>query len=149
MTCGLMFVFFIFVGCRPTAASGSPCCVRVVYEFVPWILMRLAVSASMVAFLFRSATTKAFIPSTRVCIRRNRSVMHAVRKYHSVAPIVRKAKIISLSNPDDDANSRLHHGTLPEGTSLLAIGTKLKEFDIEKLQKEQPNVIFVSHPKVW
>jgi hypothetical protein len=71
-----------------------------------------------------------------------------VRNYHSVAPIVRKAKIISLSNPDDDANARLHHGTLPEGTCLLAIGTKLEEFDMEELQKEQPNVIFVSHPKV-
>jgi hypothetical protein len=114
--------------------------------------MRLVVSVSMVAFLLRRATTKAFIPSTRVCIRNNnnRSIMHshAVRNYHSVAPIVREAKIISLSNPDDDANSRLHHGTLPEGTCLLAIGTKLEEFDIEKLQKEQPNVIFVSHPKV-
>jgi hypothetical protein len=102
----------------------------------------------MVAFLLRGAVTKAFVASSRVCIRNNRSMVQAVRTYQSVAPIVRKAKIISLSDPDDDANSRLHHGALPEGTCLLAIGTKLEEFDIETLQKEEPNVIFVSHPKV-
>ena len=63
-------------------------------------------------------------------------------------PIVKKAKIVSLSNRDDPANAPLHTGTLPEGSSLLAIGCSIEDFDIPTLQQEQPNVLFVSHPQV-
>lgn len=61
-------------------------------------------------------------------------------------PIIREAKIVSLSDPHDDANSALHNGELPAGARLLQIGTKFDEFDIDALQKEEPNVIFCSHP---
>lgn len=117
--------------------------------------MRLVVCLSMVAIFLRS--TKAFIvsPTTR---RIRTSIMvldDSVLKYWNQSnrrnyqtAITREAKIISLSSPDDDANSRLHHGSLPEGATLLAIGTKLDDFDLDELTKAQPNVIFVSHPKV-
>lgn len=61
-------------------------------------------------------------------------------------PVCREAKIISLSNPDDPANNLLYKGDLPEGSSLLAIGTNVDEFDMTKLKEEKPNVLFVSHP---
>lgn len=68
------------------------------------------------------------------------------RNYQTDAPIIKDAKIISLSDPNDDANSALHCGRLPEGASLLQIGTCLQDFDMDALQKEKPNVCFVSHP---
>lgn len=61
-------------------------------------------------------------------------------------PIIREAKIVSLSDPYDDANSALHDGELPIGARLLAVGTNMDEFDIDALRKEEPNVLFVSHP---
>lgn len=61
-------------------------------------------------------------------------------------PIIREAKIVSLSDPNDDANSALHKGKLPAGAALLAVGTKFDEFDIEALRKDEPNVLFCSHP---
>jgi len=56
--------------------------------------------------------------------------------------IVRTAKIISLTGPNDDANSSLHNGPLPNGATLLGIGGSLEDFDVEKLKTEKPNVIF-------
>jgi phosphoglycerate dehydrogenase-like enzyme len=61
-------------------------------------------------------------------------------------PIIREAKIVSLSDPDDDANSALHKRELPIGARLLQIGTKFDDFDMEALKREEPNVIFCSHP---
>jgi len=55
-----------------------------------------------------------------------------------------EAKIISLSDPNDDANRALHHGNLSVGAKLLGVGTKLEDFDLDLLKKEQPNVVFVS-----
>jgi len=60
--------------------------------------------------------------------------------------LVKNAKILSLSNEKDPSNDPLHKGDLPEGSSLLAIGSKMEEFDIPALQEEKPNVLFVSHP---
>eukprot|EP00547_Thalassionema_nitzschioides_P003308 CAMPEP_0194220072 /NCGR_PEP_ID=MMETSP0156-20130528/27391_1 /TAXON_ID=33649 /ORGANISM="Thalassionema nitzschioides, Strain L26-B" /LENGTH=355 /DNA_ID=CAMNT_0038949947 /DNA_START=75 /DNA_END=1142 /DNA_ORIENTATION=- len=60
--------------------------------------------------------------------------------------ISRAAKVISLSSADDPANCPLHKGVLPEGSSLLAIGTTVDEFDITALKVHKPNVLFVSHP---
>ena len=61
-------------------------------------------------------------------------------------PIVKEAKILSLSVHDDPANDLLHKGDLPEGSSLLAIGGTMDDFDIPHLQQLKPNVLFVSHP---
>jgi len=62
--------------------------------------------------------------------------------------IIREARIISLSDPYDDANEALHCGEeLPAGAKLLEIGTKTNDFDMDALQKQEPNVIFVSHPQ--
>jgi hypothetical protein len=62
--------------------------------------------------------------------------------------VCKQAKIISLSDAGDPANAPLHKGDLPDGASLLAVGTTVEEFDISKLQEEKPNVLFVSHPLV-
>ena len=70
------------------------------------------------------------------------------RSFAPDKPIVKQARILSLSNSEDPANAALHKGNLPEGSKLLAIGTKIEEFDLESLKKEEPNAIFVSHPKV-
>jgi len=66
--------------------------------------------------------------------------------YDSSKAIVKPARIVSLSDGKDDANRALHEGKLPEGASLLAVGASLEQFDVEVLRKQQPNVIFVSHP---
>lgn len=62
--------------------------------------------------------------------------------------VLKEARILSLSDPNDDANKALHSGELPEGATLLAVGTSFEEFDIESLKAQKPNVIFVSHPLV-
>ena len=73
---------------------------------------------------------------------RSKKVSNETRK------IVKEARILNLSDPDDNANSELHSNNLPEGARLLASGTSFADFDIESLSQKQPNVIFVSHPKV-
>jgi hypothetical protein len=70
------------------------------------------------------------------------------QNYTSNAPIVKHAKIISLSDVKDDANAAVNHGELPQGASLLAIGGSMDDFDIEDLKQQEPNVVFVAHPKV-
>jgi len=60
--------------------------------------------------------------------------------------VVKPARILSLSDVTDDANTGVNSGVLPEGASLLAIGATMDDFDVERLRKEEPNVIFVSHP---
>jgi hypothetical protein len=63
--------------------------------------------------------------------------------------IVQEARIISLSDPEDVANAKLHSaapgggGSLPSGASLVAIGTKLQDFQ-HLSENDQPNVLFVS-----
>ncbi|KAG7354973.1 2-hydroxyacid dehydrogenase [Nitzschia inconspicua] len=54
----------------------------------------------------------------------------------------REAKILSLSGPDDDANTALHKGSLPMGAKLLGIGESLQDFD--SYRDSKPNVLFVS-----
>lgn len=60
--------------------------------------------------------------------------------------ISKEAKILSLSDPDDEANHALHsHEKLPLGSTLLGIGTQLKDFDyLRNNPHKQPNVLFVS-----
>lgn len=56
--------------------------------------------------------------------------------------VVREAKILSLSDPSDEANVALHEGQLPLGSRLLGIGATLQDFD--HVREEKPNVVFVS-----
>jgi phosphoglycerate dehydrogenase-like enzyme len=69
------------------------------------------------------------------------------QNYTSNAPIVKHAKIISLSDVNDDANAAVNHGELPQGASLLAIGGSMDDFDVADLKQQEPNVVFVAHPK--
>ena len=57
--------------------------------------------------------------------------------------IQREAKILSLSDPNDDANTALHRGALPLGASLLGVGTSLKDFEGMR-DSAKPNVLYVS-----
>jgi hypothetical protein len=63
----------------------------------------------------------------------------------TTAVVTRPARILSLSSADNPAILPLHQGDLPEGADLLAIGTKLEEFDVETLKLQKPNVVFVGH----
>lgn len=59
--------------------------------------------------------------------------------------IVTEAKIVSLSAPDDPANTALHTGRLPLGATLLGVGTTVDEVKAAiGRQQQQPNVLFVS-----
>ena len=60
--------------------------------------------------------------------------------------VKKEARILSLSDPGDDNNDSLHRGELPEGARFLAIGSTFEDFNVDDLRKEDPNVIFVSHP---
>jgi len=77
-------------------------------------------------------------------------------QYNIEAPIVQSARIISVSDIHDPANDVLHrlrqqqednHGT---SVQLVAVGGNggIDDFDIQALQQIQPNIIFMSHPKV-
>lgn len=70
------------------------------------------------------------------------------QNFQKDAPIVKEARILSLSDAEDPANAPLHKGEMPKGAKLLAIGAKLEEFDIPNLKPQEPNVLFVSHPQV-
>jgi len=61
--------------------------------------------------------------------------------------IVKEAKILNLSDPDDEANEALFD-RLPFGATILKTGTKLTDF--EDIGSQEPNVVFVSPscPKV-
>lgn len=61
-------------------------------------------------------------------------------------PIIKEARIIALSDPNDSHNAPLYHGPLPEGARLLKIGSHLDDFNESSIIEQQPNVIFVSHP---
>ena len=72
----------------------------------------------------------------------------APREYPTSAPIVEEARIVSLSDVNDDANDVLNKGILPEGASLVAVGGCMNDFNLDELKMVEPNVIFVSHPMV-
>lgn len=58
--------------------------------------------------------------------------------------IQREAKILSLSDPNDAANTALHSGELPLGSRLLGVGTSLGDFELVRNGDVKPNVLFVS-----
>jgi phosphoglycerate dehydrogenase-like enzyme len=66
-------------------------------------------------------------------------------------PIVKRAKIISLADPNDKANEPLHkllklqnENDDDEGFELLQIGTCLGDFDVPALNDAKANVVFVA-----
>lgn len=61
--------------------------------------------------------------------------------------ITKEARILALCDPNDAYNKPLYNGPLPDGSKLLAIGSTLADFDNESIIDQNPNVIFVSHPK--
>jgi len=61
--------------------------------------------------------------------------------------IVKEARIVCLSDPDDKDNLPLYEGDLPEGSAILKIGATMSDFDIDALREAEPNVLFVSHAK--
>ncbi|KAL3802058.1 hypothetical protein HJC23_010814 [Cyclotella cryptica] len=60
--------------------------------------------------------------------------------------IIREARIIALSDPNDAYNLPLYNGPLPEGSKLLAVGSSVEDFDKDEIIDQKPNVMFVSHP---
>jgi phosphoglycerate dehydrogenase-like enzyme len=66
----------------------------------------------------------------------------------SNAPILQSARILSLSHHDDPNNVSLHEGPLPEGATVVGVGSTLAELgDLEQLKVSPcgpPNVVFVS-----
>ena len=60
--------------------------------------------------------------------------------------VIKEARIIALSDPNDAHNEPLYKGDLPGGSSLLAVGATVADFDKEEIIAQKPNVIFVSHP---
>ena len=64
------------------------------------------------------------------------------------APLVKNAKIISLTDINDKSNDLVNNGakTLPDGAELVAVGGSVEDFDVEMLRERGANVIFVSHP---
>jgi len=79
-------------------------------------------------------------------------------QYLVSSPIIKEAKIICLSDPNDGSNSMIYSydaeqgkcvssPCLPQGVEVIAVGTQIDDFDVEKLKGEKPNVIFCSHAK--
>jgi hypothetical protein len=115
------------------------------------LVVSTAVSkSSSRSFVALAATTPTGTTSTSSTTPQfwNREESTPRRTFASQQPVVKHAKIVSLSLADDPANSPLHQGVLPEGSSLLAIGTNIAELDLERLKQEEPNVLFVSHAQV-
>jgi len=75
----------------------------------------------------------------------NRETSQPTSKFEG--PITKEARILALCDPSDAYNKPLYDGPLPEGSKLLAVGSSLADFDQESIIDQDPNVIFVSHPK--
>lgn len=61
-------------------------------------------------------------------------------------PVVREARILALCDPDDVHNEPLYAGPLPDGATLVQVGTSLDDFAAASVADREPNVVFVSHP---
>ena len=67
------------------------------------------------------------------------------KAYSTSQPITQQARIICVADPHDDSNQRIYDGDLPEGATVLAVGSHMRDFDIKDLRGQNPNVIFCSH----
>jgi len=67
--------------------------------------------------------------------------------FDKLSPVVKEARIISLTDSSDDANNPINTGSLPKGSKVLAIGGSVEELDVNMLREKEANVVFVSHPK--
>jgi phosphoglycerate dehydrogenase-like enzyme len=67
---------------------------------------------------------------------------YASRSFPTDTPITKEARIVALATPGDPSNAPLDN--LPAGARVLAIGRTLEELDLEMLQGEKANVIYVS-----
>ena len=116
---------------------------------VSGLLLRTPSSLAFQSFSFssrRSFLAMASSDAPSIYWNREESTRNAFSS--SNKPVTKPARIISLSDPNDDANDPFHKAaSLPEGATLLKIGGFIKELDLEFLKSQEPNVIFVSHPK--
>ena len=67
----------------------------------------------------------------------------APKSFSDTSPIIKEARIVIIAFSEDDANKRLYNNDLPEGASVVAVGSHLSDFDLEKLKTLKPNVIFI------
>jgi phosphoglycerate dehydrogenase-like enzyme len=73
--------------------------------------------------------------------------MSTKSSFDSSSPITQEARIIVITDPNDDANERLISSTdssLPEGATVVAFGCLPTDFHIESLKSLKPNVIYTS-----
>mmetsp|Transcript_22005 Transcript_22005/g.46418 ORF Transcript_22005/g.46418 Transcript_22005/m.46418 type:complete len:442 (-) Transcript_22005:51-1376(-) len=77
----------------------------------------------------------------------NRETSTPIDASQSTGPIVQEARILALCDPSDHYNEPLYNGPLPEGAKLLKVGSSLDDFTDSSIIEQNPNVIFVSHPK--
>lgn len=69
------------------------------------------------------------------------------KQYDSSKPVIKEARIVCISDPQDDSNSVLYKRDLPDKAKIVAIGIGIDDFDIDTLKKQNANVIFCSHAK--
>ena len=73
------------------------------------------------------------------------------RDFDADLPVIKQAKIISLTDVNDKANGLLLNDSggsknLPAGAEIVAVGGSMNDFDLDMLREKGANVIFVSHP---
>ena len=137
-----------------TAATATSASVRLAPSAAFWIHRRHSIisggNSGKPATLFRAMSTTTSSTSTATSPYWNRE---ETPKSSFSGPILHPARILSLADPDDPNNTPLHVDPLPEGATLLAVGTSLEQLStatattIEQLKAAEPNVLFVSYSK--
>lgn len=112
----------------------------------PLLATRLLTSSTVVSNIGNSSDKTIVDPAMRQYKYWNREEYSRKGRYDyliKISPesITKEANILSLSDPNDDANVCLNE-SLPFGSRLIGTGTTLKDFD--KFCDEKPNVLFVS-----
>lgn len=75
----------------------------------------------------------------------NRELGTSSAIFDSTLPVIRPAKIVCLSDPNDRNNYPIYNEELPTGCEILYVGTK--ELDIQALKNAGCNCVFVSDGK--
>lgn len=68
------------------------------------------------------------------------------KQYPESKQPIKEARIICISDPQDDANKLLYNEENLEQSKVLAIGSTVEDFDFQRLNDQKANVIFCSHP---